>query len=277
MSGKLFIVATPIGNLDDITYRAVRTLREVDLIACEDTRNTKKLLTRYGIQNEFVSYHEHNEVQRSSELVETIQSGKSIALVSDAGTPCISDPGYRIVKLAAGNGIEIIAVPGPSALVSALSVSGISSDSFMFFGFFPRKKKSALEILEGLNENTKTAVFYESPKRIVKTLSLILDVNGNRNVSLSREITKMYEETLRGTVKDVIEELVKKDSIKGEFVIVLEGAGKKKAINQGELEKALKVFYEKNIPVKTAVDIYTRIFDMPKNKVYETALMIWNK
>lgn len=276
MSGKLFIVATPIGNLDDISSRAVRTLKDVDLVACEDTRTTKKLLSRYKIQNDLVSYHEHNEAQRAAELVEKIKSGKNIALVSDAGTPCISDPGFRIVKLAAENGIQVVSVPGPSALISALSVSAICADSFSFLGFFPRKRKSALELLGELKESEQTVVFYESPRRIIKTLNLILEITGNRNICLSREITKLYEETLRGTVSDVLEKLDRKDSIKGEFVIVLEGADKNKSINQCGMEEVLKVFCENSIPLKAAVDTYTKIFDEPKNKVYKTALKIWD-
>lgn len=280
MPGNLYLVSTPIGNLDDITFRAVKTLKDVDIIACEDTRNTKKLLSRYNIKNELVSYHEHNEAKRSEELFEKIKSGKNIAIVSDAGTPCISDPGFKIVRLAVDNDINVIPVPGASALICALAVSGFSTESFSFFGFFPRTRKNGMELLGKIKNSNNTTIFYESPKRVLKTLNLLHEVLGNRQVSVSREITKMYEETLRGPVRDVVNQLEKKESIKGEFVLVIEGLeNERKNIdkNNKELDEILEVFYEEDVSLKTSVEILSKIYDSSRNDIYEKALNIWNK
>lgn len=280
MAGKLFLVATPIGNLEDITSRAVKTLKETDLIACEDTRTTKKLLLKYNIRNDLISYHEHNESERSIELVKRLSEGESISLVSDAGTPCISDPGYKLVKMAVENGIEVISIPGASSVISALTVSGLPTDKFTFLGFFPKNKTKKKELLESIKNFSHTLVFYESSKRLLKTLELILEELGDRDISISREITKLYEETIRGGVSDVIKEINGRESLKGEIVLVLQGAANSNnniSNNLRGLEERLEALYKEKISLKTAVEIFSDIYEIPKNIIYETALKIWNK
>ena len=220
-SGTLHIVATPIGNLEDITYRAVRILGEVDIIACEDTRQTRKLLERYGISKPLVSYHEHNEAARSEELLGDLLAGKSIALVSDAGTPLIADPGYRLVERAREQGVAVSPIPGPSALLAALSASGLPTDSFHFSGFLPYKKGRRRRLLEQLKSLASTLVFYETPHRILETLEDVAEVLGPRQVVLAREITKLHEEFLRGTAAELRDALRTRPSIKGEFTLMI--------------------------------------------------------
>ena len=223
MNGTLYIVATPIGNLGDFTYRGVDILKDVDLIATEDTRQTKKLLNHYSIESKMVSYHEWNEINRAVELCQKIQKGMSIALITDAGTPCISDPGFRIVREAKKQNIQVKTIPGANAAISALSVSGLPSDHFFFEGFLPKKKgrKTRFEFLQNLEASI---VLYESPHRILKTLKDIQDYLGNRYVSISRELTKKFEEV---ETKPIIELIQKYDSkkAKGEFVIIIAKEG----------------------------------------------------
>src|SRR4051812_45081648 len=192
MPGILYVVATPIGNLDDITYRAVNVLREADLIACEDTRQTRKLLDHFGIAKPALSYHEHNEEARTADLIGRLESGESIALVTDAGTPLVSDPGYRVVHAAAKRGITIVPVPGPSAAIAALSASGLPTDAFRFSGFAPPKSSQRRKLLESLADDPATVVFYEAPHRIVEMLDDIAAVMGSRPVVVAREITKIH-------------------------------------------------------------------------------------
>ncbi len=220
MEGILYVVATPIGNLGDMTRRAISVLSGVDIIASEDTRITRRLLFHFDIENRCVSYHDKNEQYRSEELVNSLIDGKSVALVSDAGTPCISDPGYRIVNLAKRSGIEVVSVPGPSAVTSALSISGLPTDHFFFEGFLPKKKgrQTRFQFLKSLEASI---VVYESPMRIIKTLSDISSFMGDtRIVSVCREITKKFEEVFMGTIGDAITYFSKKNP-KGEFVIVI--------------------------------------------------------
>lgn len=219
---KIYIVPTPIGNLDDITLRAINVLKDVDLILCEDTRRSKKLLVHYEIETPLRSHHKFNEHQEVDFIIEKIKSGTKVALISDAGTPGISDPGYLIVRTCIQNNIEIDCLPGPTAFVPALINSGIPSDKFIFEGFLPVKKgrKTRLEIL---SKEERTMVFYESPHKILKTLNdFLIHFGSNRKVSISRELTKIYEETIRGTLQSVLESLTKK-SIKGEIVVIVEG------------------------------------------------------
>lgn len=220
MTGVLYVVATPIGNLGDMTRRAVEVLGLVDVIASEDTRVTRRLLTHFDIENRCVSYHDKNEQYRSEELVNSLIDGNSVALVSDAGTPCISDPGYRIVNLAKQSGIEVVSVPGPSAVTAALSISGLPTDHFFFEGFLPKKKgrQTRFKFLKSLEASV---VVYESPMRIIKTLNDISTFMGDiRIVSVCREITKKFEETFMGTIGDAITYFSQKNP-KGEFVIVI--------------------------------------------------------
>ncbi len=208
MPGTLYLVATPIGNLEDITLRALRVLREeVAAIACEDTRQTQKLLAHYTIRKPLISYHEHNEANRAAELVEILEAGDSIALVSDAGTPLLSDPGYRVVTAAIEHGIRVEPVPGASALLCALTASGLATDSFLFAGFLPPKVTARRKRLESLAEETVTVVAYESPHRILETLDAITEVFGERVVVLARELTKLHEEFLRGTAAEIRQQL----------------------------------------------------------------------
>jgi 16S rRNA (cytidine1402-2'-O)-methyltransferase len=276
MSSKLYIVSTPIGNLDDITFRAIKILKEVDLIACEDTRTTKKLLYRFQIQKQLTIYHEHNEVEKAAELLSILKEGKSIALVSDAGTPGISDPGYRIVKLASENGVQVVPVPGASAAVAALSVSGLPTSSFTFLGFLPKQNKQLTEYLETIKDRTETLIFYESPKRVIKTLEVMGQVFGERNLSVSREITKIYEETLRGSVSDVISNLKSRDSLKGEFVLVVEGSSQnKEKMDPETVDEVLSHFKKEGYTLKDAVKQITSDSGMSKSVVYKKALEIW--
>jgi 16S rRNA (cytidine1402-2'-O)-methyltransferase len=221
MNGTLYLVATPIGNLEDITHRAVRTLREVDLIACEDTRHTRTLLDHYGIAKPMTSYHEHNEVARAAELVAKLAAGTNVALVSDAGMPLVSDPGYRVVAAAIGEGIPVVPIPGPSAIVAAVSAAGLATDAFYFGGFLPPKSGQRARALEALREQTATLVFYEAPHRILETLADVERILGPRPVVVARELTKMHEEFLRGSVGEVVAVLESRTSIKGEITLLV--------------------------------------------------------
>jgi len=221
--GKLFVVGTPIGNLEDITLRAIRILKEVDLIACEDTRRTQQLLNHYQIHTPTLSYHEHNEMTRAPELVIKLAEGENIALVSDAGMPVVSDPGFRLVHLAVRHGIPVIPVPGASAFVAALAASGLPVDKFRFLGFLPAKKTARRRTLEEHTTATKTLVFYEAPHRILEMLRDLRDILGEREVVLAREVTKVHEEFWRGTVSALLDRL-KGKAIKGEITLLVGGA-----------------------------------------------------
>jgi len=225
-TGTLYVVATPIGNLEDITARALRILGEVDLVAAEDTRHTRKLLNHFSITTRMLSLHEHNEAQRASELIEKLQDGASIALVSDAGTPCISDPGYRLVAACRDAGIPVASVPGPAALTTAMSIAGLPSDRFSFCGFLPAKKGARQRELEGYRERSETLLFYEAPHRLLATLSDMHEVFGGEcQAAVARELTKLHEEVVRGTLDEVHEELSARDRVRGEIVILLVPSG----------------------------------------------------
>jgi len=221
-SGNLYLVATPIGNLEDMTYRAVKILREVDIVAAEDTRNTRKLLTHFDIKTKCVSYHEHNKEASGPELIRLLIEGKNVALVSDAGLPAISDPGQELVQSAIEHHINVIAVPGANAALSALIVSGLSTNSFTFIGFLPREKKHAIQLLESYKNVTESLIFYESPHRVRKTLDLLIEAFGDRKVVLARELTKKHEEVLRGHISEAIAWYKDIDPM-GEYCIILEG------------------------------------------------------
>ena len=221
MQGTLYVVATPVGNLEDITHRAVRILREVDAIACEDTRHTRHLLDHYGITKPLVSYHEHNEAARAAELVERLRGGENIALVSDAGTPLVSDPGYRLVTLAIAGGISVAPVPGPSAVAAALSASGLPCDQFRFLGFLPAKASQRRRLLESLREETATTICYAAPHRSVDSLADIVDVLGDRPAVVARELTKVHEEFLRGSAGELLRTLRERPAVKGEITLLI--------------------------------------------------------
>lgn len=218
--GRLYVVGTPIGNMEDITLRALNTLKACDLIACEDTRRTQKLLNHYDIKTRTVSYHEHNEMTRAPELVLEMEQGSAISLVSDAGTPVLSDPGFRLVHLAIRHKIQVIPVPGPSALVAALTAAGLPMNEFIFAGFLPAKRSARLKALKEVAEFEKTIVFYESPHRAVESLRDIHEILGDREAVIAREVTKIHEEFIRGLVSEICGAL-KKGTIKGELTIIL--------------------------------------------------------
>jgi len=222
MGGTLYIVSAPIGNLEDITLRALRILKEVDLIAAEDTRHTKKLLNHYDIHTPMISYFEHNEIRRGALLLERLESGSKIALVSNAGTPAISDPGYRIINLCIEAGIDVVPVPGPSAFLTAAVVSGFPLHSFVFEGFLPAKRSRRVKSLNILRDEVRTLIFYESPHRLLRFLEDVLETLGNRELVIARELTKMYEEIYRGSVSMAIQKFTEVKP-RGEFTIVVRG------------------------------------------------------
>lgn len=234
MPGTLYVVSTPIGNLEDLTFRAVRVLSEVDVIACEDTRHSRKLLNHYGIKTKTVSYHEHNEAERAGELVKSIKSGLAVALISDAGTPGISDPGFRVVRLAREEGLRVVPVPGPTALISALVASGLPSDEFFFGGFLPARSGARRRRLAELSEIPTTLVFYEAPHRIGASLNDAREIMGERDAVVARELTKLHEEIMRGPLSELAAHFSRATGEpRGEIVVVIdrkviEGAAEEK-------------------------------------------------
>jgi 16S rRNA (cytidine1402-2'-O)-methyltransferase len=219
---SLYLVATPIGNLEDITLRALRVLKEVDLIACEDTRQTLKLLSHYGIQTRLVSYHEHNEMTKAAELVVDLEGGAQIALVTDAGMPGISDPGFRLIALAIRHHVPVVPIPGPSAFLAALAASGLPTDSFRFSGFLPAKSGQRRKLLESIKDSPRTQVFYEAPHRLLETLSDVAELLGEaRHVVVAREVTKIHEEFLRGRAGEILEKLKVRGDVKGEITLLI--------------------------------------------------------
>lgn len=226
--GKLYLVATPIGNLDDMTFRAVQCLKDVDLIACEDTRHSRILLDHYGITTRTTSYHEHNKYDKAAELVLQMQKGVNVAVITDAGTPGISDPGEELVKQAMQAGIEITSLPGASAVITALSMSGLSSRRFVFEGFLPADKKERKEALARLEQETRTMVLYEAPHRIHKTLAELMDTLGDRKIRLCRELTKKFEEVMAMTIREALEHFENTEP-KGEMVLIIEGMSREEA------------------------------------------------
>jgi len=271
MSGKLYLVATPIGNLEDITYRAVRVLGEADLIACEDTRQTRKLLEHYGISKPTVSYHEHNEAQRAAELAARIGAGASVALVSDAGMPLVSDPGYRLVRAAIEAGIPVEPLPGPSAALAALAASGLATDAFHFAGFLPAKSGQRAKVLEALKQEAATLIFYEAPHRVIEALETIEHVLGPRPVVVARELTKMHEEFLRGTADEVRGQLAARGAVKGEFTLLV-GKAALPAPDDTPLGEAVEELVRGGAPRMDAIKQVARSRGLSKREVYEQAL-----
>src|SRR5258707_10450237 len=218
----LNLVATPIGNLEDITLRALRVLKEVDLIACEDTRQTQKLLSHYGIQTRMVSYHEHNEMTKAAELIVNLETGAKIALVTDAGMPGISDPGFRLIALAIRHHVPVVPIPGASAFLAALDASGLPTDSFRFSGFLPAKSGQRRKLLESLKDSPRTQVFYEAPHRLLETLADVVELLGDaRHVVVAREVTKLHEEFLRGRAGEILKQLKARGDVKGEITLLI--------------------------------------------------------
>ena len=269
----LYVVATPIGNLEDITLRALRVLREVDVIAAEDTRRTRKLLARYEIHTPLTSYHEGNERAKAETLVQRLEAGESVALVSDAGTPTISDPGYRLVRAAAGKGLPVTPAPGASAAVAALSVCGLATDRFVFQGFLPSRRGRRREKLQELRDDDRTAVYYEAPRRVRDTLSDMREILGDRAALVGRELTKVHEELLRGTLSELAERL-DRDAPRGEFVIVVAGRGETPEVDEellrGEAAKLLRTGRKANDVAK----LMAQTFPLAKRDAYELVLEI---
>ena len=268
MSGKLYLVATPIGNLEDITLRAIRVLKEVDLIAAEDTRNSLKLLNHFEIKKPSISYHRHNEDIRVDNLIEKLKQGENIAVISDAGTPGISDPGEVIAKEAINNGIEVIPIPGACAAINALIASGLDTTEFTFIGFLPLNKKLRKEKLDEIKNEIKTCIIYEAPHKLKNTLQDLKDILENRKVVLAREITKIHEEFIRGNIDDIIS---KSENLKGEMIILVEGAKKQEEqcpLNNLSLEEHYEYYQKQGLDKKEIIKNIAKDRGVNKNEIY---------
>ena len=268
MPGHLFIIATPIGNLEDITLRAARLLREADVIACEDTRQTRKLLDHLGISKPMVSYHEHNEASRSAELIERMNGGESVALVSDAGTPLISDPGYRLVAAAIAAGISVVPIPGASAVMAALAGAGLPTDSFRFCGFLPPKTSQRRKVLDELKSETGTLVFYEAPHRILDALDDVTAAMGSRPVVVARELTKIHEEFLRGAAAEVRARLAERPVVRGEIVLLIGKAERIETVDDTPVDEAVRALEQQGISRMDAIKQVARARGMSKRDCY---------
>ena len=274
MNGKLFIVATPIGNLNDITLRAIEVLKNVDFILAEDTRHSKKLLSHLDISKPIRAFHEHNEREKTKAIISEIYSGKSIALISDAGTPLISDPGYFLVAQAKKGGLKVVPIPGPTALITALSASGLASDSFTFLGFLPSKQTARVKLLIGLVGRTETIIFYESPKRVLATLTDMQTIFGDsREVCLAKELTKAFETIHTGSIPNLIEYLtIDQNHQKGEFVILISATNKiDLAEAEIQLDSLLPILCAE-MGTSKAAKIAAKITGIDKNKCYKRAM-----
>src|SRR5246500_2267102 len=273
---SLYLVGTPIGNLEDITLRALRVLKEVDVIACEDTRQTQKLLNHYAIATRTTSYHEHNEVAKAAELVQQMQEGTSVALVTDAGMPGISDPGYRLITLAIQHEVPVVPVPGTSAFLAALVASGLPTDSFRFSGFLPAKRGERRAVLEAIKNSPRTQVFYEAPHRIVETLTDIAEMLGeSRHVVVARELTKLHEEFLRGRAAEVLQTLKSREAVKGEITLLIgkpeEGeprVGADAFVRSSVRQRVQQIMAEEKIDEKAALKRVAKERGVSKSEVY---------
>lgn len=272
MTGKLYLIATPIGNLNDITYRAVETLKEVDIIAAEDTRHSLKLLNNLEISKPMISYHRHNEDTKTAELIRILKDGKNIGLITDAGTPGISDPGEEVVKEAIKEQIEIIPVPGACALINALIASGLETKEFTFYGFLPLDKKLRDEKFDDIQKQNKTIIFYEAPHRLIKTLKEIEQRLGNIEVVIAKELTKIHETFIRGTIEEVLETL---DDVKGEYIVLFENHAKTEKqieienINQLSIEEQFEYYTKKGLTKKDAIKQIAKNNKVPKDTIYK--------
>ena len=273
--GTLYVVATPIGHRDDITLRALKILGQVDLIAAEDTRKTRRFLELHGINASFISYHEHNEQDRAPQILKKLQTGTSIALVSNAGTPTVSDPGYRLIKSAAKNNVTIVPVPGVSAAAAALSVAGLPTDAFTFAGFLPKKKGKRLKLLAQLAQEPRTLIFYESPKRILTLINEIIDTMGDRYGVMAREMTKLHEEFIRDQLSEILAALKGRSAIKGECTLLVSGWDDNRAVEWESVQNEIKDQLQSSTePISKVVKKISQKYGLPKNKVYQEALVI---
>lgn len=267
--GTLYLVATPIGNLGDMTMRAIETLKKVDIIACEDTRHTRKLLNHFQIPGKLVSYHEHNEAKRSEELASKLADGLSIALVSDAGTPAINDPGSVIIKRSHDIGANVVPIPGAVAFVNAVIISGLPADSIFFGGFFPSKKGDRLRRLREVESVPATLVFYESPRRVERSLKDCLEVLGNRKAAIVKELTKIHEQVIIGKIKDLLNE-ISSANLRGEFVLIFdrESGQDADASSAGSFQKKYADLTEKGIDRKSALKVLAKEFGISRSEAY---------
>lgn len=278
MSGKLFLCATPIGNLEDITFRVLRTLKEVDLIAAEDTRNSIKLLNHFDIHTPMTSYHEYNKIDKARTLIEKMQQGQNIALITDAGTPGISDPGEELVAMCYESGIEVTSLPGPAACITALTLSGLSTRRFAFEAFLPSDKKERRAVLEELKHETRTIILYEAPHRLVKTLAELYEVLGNRRITLCRELTKRYETAFRSTMEELLTYYGKEEP-KGECVLVIEGRSRKEMEEEAQqewsampLQEHMAYYENQGIARKEAMKLVAKDRGVGKRDIYQQLL-----
>jgi len=270
MHGRLYLVATPIGNLEDITYRAVRILSESACIACEDTRQTRKLLEHYGIHRPVVSYHQHNEAARTPQLIARLLSGDDVALVSDAGTPLVSDPGAILVSTAIANQIRVEPIPGPSAILAALSASGFPADEFHFSGFLPARSSARRNAIAALKEFSSPIVLYEAPHRILATLADLAEILGERPMAAARELTKLHEEILRGTAASIRDELASRGAVKGEFTLVIGAAAPAPPpeMTTDQLRTRFQKLTSEGMSRMDAIKTIARSLGVPKSEVY---------
>ena len=268
MSGTLYLVGTPIGNLADLSPRARETLAAVDLVACEDTRRTGRLLAHCGVSARTLSFFEGNERERTQELLDVLRADRDVALVSDAGMPGLSDPGYRLVRACADEGLEVRVVPGPSAAVAALVASGLPTARFAFEGFLPRRAGDRRARLEALAGDGRTLAFFESPKRVVRTLGELREILGDRRVALARELTKLHEEVLRGNISELLEELAARGELKGEVVLVVEGASGREPLDEALLVKEASALVERGMKKREAASEVARRYGASANALY---------
>lgn len=269
MAGTIYLVATPLGNLEDITLRALRILREVDLIACEDTRRTRQLLSHFDISKRLLSYHEHNEIVRAVELVRRAKQGKNIAVVSDAGMPTIADPGYRIVNESITAGVTVVPIPGPIAAATALAASGLPTDAFHFVGFLPAKRAQRRKTLQAVAHSTATLVFYETPHRIIETLADVVAVLGDRPAVVARELTKIHEEFLRGAASKVLGELRSRETVKGEITLLIGHSKVKPEITQTAQQRVAELTQEQGLAKMDAIKRAARERGISKRQAYQ--------
>ena len=271
MKGTLYIVSTPLGNLEDVTLRALRILKEVDLIAAEDTRHSLKFLNHYGIKKPLISYWGEKEKLKAAETLQRLKDGQSVALISDAGTPGISDPGTLLIEKAIEVGITVVPVPGPSAVIAALSLSGFRTEEFTFFGFLPAKQTQRKKMLSRISLEKRTLVFYEAPHRILESLADFSEIMGDRNVVVIKELTKFYEEVLRGSVTEVREHL-ERSTIAGEYVIVLQGRPETETGNMDDALAEVRELMRKGLGRKDAVKRVAGAYGMSKKELYDRSL-----
>ncbi len=274
-SGTLFVVPTPIGNLDDISIRASRVLAEVDLIAAEDTRHTRKLLSHLGISTPLQSYYKGQEAKQGQRLLVELENGKNVALVSDAGTPAISDPGTRLVRLCHEHGITVCPLPGPSAVTTLVSASGLADEGYAFLGFLPAKSGQRCRVLQSHVYDVLPFVLYESPRRIIATLTDILDIMGDRKICLGRELTKIYEEVLFGTVSELCEVLASRPVVKGEIVMIVEGSKVTNSVDRDDIPELLTSLRQQGLSMKDAVQKISNDLGGRRSEVYKIGLKVW--